>query len=222
MKYSVAVFAVIFTVGLVTAPLFFTDSGFAWGDYDERERYEEHEEYREYGENGEYREHDLYRRDRQAESAYRELNRRSTGVAAIDNPLYKEECGSCHMAYPAGLLPAVSWEKIMAGLDNHFGDNAELDDETNRQLKSYLQENASDRAYYRRSRQFNDVDGLENARLRITESAYFRHEHDEIPARMVAENPQVNSFSHCNACHRQAEQGLFDEDDIRIPGFPGN
>ena len=66
------------------------------------------------------------------------LQRRSTGVAATTSPLYLEECGSCHMAYPAGLLPVSSWRRIMANLDDHFGDNAELDAQTATQITDYL------------------------------------------------------------------------------------
>jgi hypothetical protein len=40
-------------------------------------------------------------------------------------PLYKDECGSCHFAYPPTMLPAASWERVMAGLGAHFGDNAD-------------------------------------------------------------------------------------------------
>ena len=49
---------------------------------------------------------------------------RTRDVAAVENPLYQEECGSCHMAYPPGLLPGRSWEKLMTGLADHFGENA--------------------------------------------------------------------------------------------------
>ncbi|HPQ24397.1 MAG TPA: cytochrome C, partial [Gammaproteobacteria bacterium] len=48
------------------------------------------------------------------------------GVAPVDNPLYLQECGSCHFAYQPGLLPARSWNNLMGGLENHFGENAEL------------------------------------------------------------------------------------------------
>ena len=58
-------------------------------------------------------------------------------VAPLD-PTYREECGACHMAYPPVLLPAASWDRIMSGLDDHFGDNAELDARTREQLLGYL------------------------------------------------------------------------------------
>ena len=55
--------------------------------------------------------------------------------------------------------------------------------------------------------------------VRITETPYFMRKHDEIPAKMVTANKQVNSFSNCNACHSKADQGLFDEHGVRIPGY---
>jgi len=130
---------------------------------------------------------------------------RSTRAAS--DPLYLDECGSCHLAYPPGLLPARSWRALMAGLDDHFGDNAELDEISRRQISTYLEENAS-----RGSRDAGDT------RLRITETRHFRHEHDEIPTRLVADNAEVGSFSRCDACHADADRGHFDEDTVRIPG----
>ena len=148
-----------------------------------------------------------------------EYEHRSTGVAAVSNPLYREECGSCHMAYSPGLLPGSSWMKMMSGLEDHFGDNAELDAETENSITNLLLANSADRSDYRRARKFNRSIQPGNAPLRISETPYFRHEHDEIPNRMVTGNPKVKSFSHCNACHTKAEQGSFNEHDIRIPGY---
>ena len=144
---------------------------------------------------------------------------KSSGVAVVASPVYKEECGSCHMAYPPGLLPAASWSKVMSGLDDHFGDNAELDAATRQTITALLLANSADQSDYRRSREFSR--SVESAKplLRITEVPYFKRKHDEVPARMVSGNPKVKSFSQCNACHAKAEQGSFNEDDIRIPGY---
>ena len=148
-----------------------------------------------------------------------EYRRHSIGVAAISNPVYTEECGSCHMAYPPGLLPVNSWNKIMNGLADHFGDNAELDTDTHKQIARYLQDNSADGADYRRSRKIMASLGHQSAPLRITDTPYFKHEHDDIPNKLVSDNKAVNSFSNCNACHSNADQGLFDEDGVRIPGY---
>ncbi len=146
----------------------------------------------------------------------KEQEQRSTGVAMVSSPLYKEECGGCHMAYPPGLLPASSWGQVMNGLEDHFGDNAELDAETQQSVSEFLNANSADHSSYRRSIKFSRSINPDKPPLRISETPYFKHEHDEIPARMVAGNSKVKSFSQCNACHRQAERGSFNEDDINI------
>lgn len=148
-----------------------------------------------------------------------EYRHRSNGVKIVTNPVYDDECGSCHMAYPPGLLPAISWEKVMAGLEDHFGDNAELDTETQSSISRHLLSNSADRSRYRRSQSFSRSINLNNVPVRITDTPYFRHEHHEIPMRMVTANPEVKSFSQCNACHRHAQQGSFNEHDVHIPGY---
>ena len=47
-------------------------------------------------------------------------------------PAYVQECGSCHAAYPPGMLPARSWQRVMGGLDRHYGSDASLDAPTSR------------------------------------------------------------------------------------------
>lgn len=144
---------------------------------------------------------------------------KSSGVNAPDNERYKAECASCHMAYPPGLLPARSWEKIMTNLDNHFGDNAVLDAKSLDSISQFLVSNSADQSDYRRSQSFNNSIKSGEVPERITETRYFLHKHDEVPARMVQDNPKVGRFSNCIACHAAADKGHFNEDDIRIPGF---
>jgi len=182
MKSTLAISTIIFTVGILTLPVVWSDNDFRWGKIEEQRH-------------------------------------KSSDVATVTNPLYKDECGSCHMAYPPGLLPAKSWRKLMSGLEDHFGDNAELDAQTAESISQYLLTNSAEQSDYRRSRKFSQSIKSSDIPLRISDIPYFKHEHDEIPKSMVSENPQVKSFSQCNACHAKAEQGLFNEHDVRIPGF---
>lgn len=155
-----------------------------------------------------------YRWDEGKEHEYR-----STNVATSNNPIYKEECGSCHMVYPADLLPSRSWSKIMLGLENHFGDNAELDTETYQTIEKFLLENSADNTANQRSRKMIRSIKKGDTPMRISDIPYFKHEHDEIPDRMVKGNTEVNSFSNCSACHAKAEQGSFNEHNVIIPGY---
>ena len=36
-------------------------------------------------------------------------------------PAYVQECGSCHVAFAPGLLPASSWQHLMGNLKAHYG-----------------------------------------------------------------------------------------------------
>jgi mono/diheme cytochrome c family protein len=132
--------------------------------------------------------------------------------------LYKSECGSCHMAYQPGLLPKRSWEKVMGTLESHFGSDATLESEDVKSIGGYLAANAADvrRTQKHMARIAASVSA--DAPMRISESAYFVREHNEIPARFV-EQPEVKSFANCNACHTRAEAGSYRERDIRIPNY---
>ena len=140
-------------------------------------------------------------------------------ISPVVSQLYKDECGSCHFAYQPGLLPASSWDRIMSTLDDHFGENAELSAENQLAIRDYLLNLASGRVNQGLPNRITaSLDGAA-APLRITETPFFLHEHDEIPRRMVQDNDEVRSFSNCDACHTQAAQGSFREHEIRIPGY---
>lgn len=179
MKSTLAISAIIFTVGIVTLPVVFSDNSFEWqrGEHDER------------------------------------------GVANVSHPLYKEECASCHMAYPPALLSTASWTGVMSGLEDHFGDNAEVDAQTHKTISEFLAVNSADNSNYRRSRKFMRGIDANSPPLRISETPYFKRKHDEIPQTLLSNNSEVSSFSQCNSCHQGAQKGIFDDDDVKIPGY---
>ncbi|MEJ2362770.1 MAG: diheme cytochrome c [Gammaproteobacteria bacterium] len=133
--------------------------------------------------------------------------------------LYQDECASCHTAYPAELLPTRSWQKILAGLDQHFGDNISLGNTSLTTLARYLQAHSAERAGTHRARRILQSIPQDQTPLRISTLPYIQRRHHELPARLVTGNPQVKSLSNCIACHRGAERGVFNEDTVRIPGY---
>ncbi|PIP03331.1 MAG: diacylglycerol kinase [Zetaproteobacteria bacterium CG12_big_fil_rev_8_21_14_0_65_54_13] len=143
----------------------------------------------------------------------------TAGVSPVSNPAYKTECSACHFAYPAGFLPERSWVKIMNNLDDHFGENAELNAQTKVEIENYLRGHAADRIPNRFGRSILRSVDAGATPLRISETGYFQHKHREIPSRMVAGNPKVGSFSNCLSCHSMADRGSFDEHGVSIPGF---
>lgn len=142
--------------------------------------------------------------------------RRGPDVKPVTNALYKNECASCHMAFQPGFLPARSWKKMMSGLEDHFGDNAELEESDRQAIETYLMANAADKVTERRSRKFmNSI--RDSTPLRITEVRYFVGKHDEVPKRML-KHEKIGSLSNCMACHTRADTGSYAEREIRIPG----
>ena len=147
---------------------------------------------------------------------------RQKEVKPVDNKTYAEECGSCHFAYPPGLLPSKSWAKLLdeKALSDHFGENATLDKDVLKEISDYAMANSAEKSMYKRSRKIAVATESGEAPIRITEVRYIKRKHHDIPEKMIQGNKDVKSKSYCNACHTQAEKGIFDSDTVSIPNFP--
>jgi hypothetical protein len=121
-------------------------------------------------------------------------------------PEYIQECASCHLAFPPGLMPAASWRRVMGDLPHHYGTDASIDPALTRQLSAWLVAHAGTG---KRAREQPPED-------RITRAVWFQREHDEVPL-STWKLPAVKSAANCSACHAQAEQGDFSERRIRLP-----
>lgn len=121
-------------------------------------------------------------------------------------PAYRQECAACHVAYPPGLLPAASWQRLMGNLPRHFGTDASLDAATAQEISTWLTRNAATRKRL----------ATPPPEDRITRSDWFVRQHDEVPAD-AWKRASIKSASNCSACHTRADQGDFDEDHVRIP-----
>jgi len=142
-----------------------------------------------------------------------------SGVKPVDNALYLKECGSCHFAFQAGLLPERSWIKMMNGLENHFDTDATLAKGDYDTLVKYLKANSSDNAMeYKRSRKMTNSIRYNETPLKITEVTYFKDKHDEIPLRLITQK-EVGTISNCMACHTTADKGIYSERAIKIPNY---
>lgn len=140
-----------------------------------------------------------------------------TTFPPVDHKLTHDECSACHMVYPAGLLPARSWNRLMNELENHFGDDASLAPEQASEIRRYLMENAADsRAANQRMQRIAAGIPANMAPLRFTETAYFGYVHDEVPG-SIWQRSKIGSKANCTACHTRADTGSFSEKEIRIP-----
>ncbi|MBL0089510.1 MAG: diheme cytochrome c [Ideonella sp.] len=122
-------------------------------------------------------------------------------------PMYQQECASCHIAFAPGMLPAASWQRLMANLPKHFGSDASLDAATTKALTTWLNANAG--TYKRVAADPPPAD-------RISRSTWFTRKHVEVEA-AVWKRATIQSATNCAACHPQAAMGDFNEHSIRIP-----
>jgi hypothetical protein len=119
-------------------------------------------------------------------------------LATPPNEPWRAECGSCHVAYPPQLLPAQSWRRLMGGLDRHFGTDASVEAPLRAEITAYLERHAGSG---------KRVAGAGDT-LRITQTPWFRREHDEVALKNPAD---------CAACHTTADQGDYRERNLRRP-----
>jgi len=131
---------------------------------------------------------------------------RATPADPQSEALYRKECGSCHLAFPPRLLSAASHQRILGGLEDHFGQNAELDAAVRARLEAWLVANAAGGAGQK----------VGDAPLRITGLPWFEREHRKVTPRVVA-RASVRSRANCAACHPGAAGWDFDEDRAKIP-----
>jgi Dihaem cytochrome c len=129
-------------------------------------------------------------------------------VYRVDHPAYRQECGSCHVAYPPALLAAPSWRAVMGSLDKHFGTDASLEPAARADILAFLEKNAGRR----------DTSAGGKPLLRISETGWFAKEHRKEIAAGTPKRADVKTIANCGACHKGAESGDYGKAGLQVPG----
>jgi hypothetical protein len=161
-----------------------------------------------------YKKRHRYRGGSQKNNDDNDDHDRNDYLKPVTNQTYKETCGECHFAYQPELLPSASWLKILNQLDDHFGDEVELDPDTIKTISDYLKTNGAENSSAKRSKKIMRSLGNQIP-MRITDIPYIREKHHELnPA--VFKRESIGSLANCTACHITAEKGIYDDDDVEI------
>jgi len=139
------------------------------------------------------------------------------GPKLADDAKWREECGSCHLAFHPNLLPVRSWQRLMAEQDKHFGTDLALDEATSAAVLAFLVNNAAEKSNREAAFKINRSIKAEVTPLRITETPYWVNKHREI-ADSVWRSAKVKSKANCEACHLDAEAGTFEDAAMQVPG----
>jgi hypothetical protein len=138
------------------------------------------------------------------------------GPVLPDDPLWREECGSCHLAYHPSLLPARSWARLLAGQESHFGEDLMLEPETVEALRGFLTANGAETLPTEAAWMMLRSVPADEAPLRISATPYWKAKHGGIDA-AVFERAPVNTPANCGACHADADAGTFEDAAMDIP-----
>lgn len=129
------------------------------------------------------------------------------------NFLFVKECASCHMAYAPWFLPKKSWEIMMAGLENHFGDDASIDEEDANKILAFLQANSAEHSGTKIA--FNILKYAKNdENIAITQNEYWIKKHRKINEE-IFKNEKIKSKANCIACHENIDKGVLAKDLIK-------
>jgi cytochrome b len=139
------------------------------------------------------------------------------GPKLADNAQWRNECGSCHLAFHPTLLPSRSWQRLMSEQNQHFGADLGLDAPTSAALLAFMTANAAELHQTEPATKIDLSVKAELAPLRITETPYWVKKHRDI-AEADWNSPLVKSRSNCAACHLDAEAGTFEDAAMRLPG----
>lgn len=129
----------------------------------------------------------------------------------VDHPATAAECSACHMIYPAQMLPARSWTKLMETLSDHFGEDASLAPDVQADILAYLKANAADAPASGGMIKILKGVAPEDVPLRISELPWWKRRHGEINPKVYL-RPEIKSPANCIACHKTADKGEFFED----------
>jgi len=130
------------------------------------------------------------------------------------NAIYADECSACHIAYPPSLLPAKNWGTLMSQLDDHFGEDASLNQAAVDEITTWLFANAADSVDTKPAHVFSRTNPTYP--VAITETPFWKNTHRTIPDDVFA-RPPIYDNGNCIACHSDAESAAFYPANISIP-----
>ena len=117
------------------------------------------------------------------------------------------------LCIPPNILPKKSWELIMSDLENHFGDDASIDEGTNRNILAFLVKNSAEESTMQAS--WNFLNSIEDKDIIApSQTAFWKKTHKDI-SKEIFDHEKVKSKANCKACHTDIEKGLIENENIK-------
>lgn len=128
--------------------------------------------------------------------------------------VYERECSDCHVVYHPSLLPADRWNAVMDGLADHYGEDATIAAQDHAAIAAYLSAFAAENWDTKAANAFRAAAPPDA--LPISGAPRWKRMHRKIDAATFARK-DIGGGSNCDACHADAQTGLFRLRDSAIP-----
>ena len=138
------------------------------------------------------------------------------GPELPDNPLWREECGSCHLAYHPVLLPERSWQALFKQQAQHFDEDLDLDTDTVQHLQAFHTRYAAEQQLTEAAYKILQSIPLQATPIRISQTPYWQEKHAALPE-AIWRHAAVGSHSNCEACHLDADANTYEDAAMRLP-----
>ena len=129
---------------------------------------------------------------------------KNAGISEVKFQQYNDLCGSCHFPYQPGLLPGISWEKMMNNLDNHFGQTVKMTGVETRTMRRYLLDTSAGHVNDEISNQILQSLKYNPIPVRITQTPFFAGKHHQFENKL-----KLKDMGQCDRCHQDAQQGFY-------------
>ena len=101
----------------------------------------------------------------------------------------------------------------MGDLENHFGDDASLDEDVNKNILTFLLKNSAETSTMQASWNFLNSIGDKDI-IALSKTTYQERKHKKIP-KEVFKKKKKKSVANCKACHSDIEKGLIENENIK-------
>ena len=101
----------------------------------------------------------------------------------------------------------------MSDLENHFGDDASLDFETNKNILAFLLKNSAETSTAEAS--FKFLQSIKNQDIiALSKTTFWGKTHKDV-SKEIFDNEKIKSKANCKACHTDIEKGLIEDENIK-------
>ena len=106
----------------------------------------------------------------------------------------------------------------MAGLEDHFGEDASLDEEDAQAILVFLKDNSAETSDFEPAYKISRSIPEGEIPIAITETPYWIKKHKDITPEEFAA-PDIRNKANCTACHEDAEYGTYEDHLVNYKGM---